>query len=119
MNKKNMIGAIVMVACSIAVIMISACAKPSGTVLTGEGKGFSGGTIKASVTVDDSGKIVALTITDADNTQTPEIGGKAIPTLKEAILAKGSIEDIDTVSGATMTSWGVIDAVTAALESKQ
>lgn len=118
MNKKSMIGAVIMVVCAVVVIMVSGCMKPKGTVLTGEGKGFSNGLIRASVTVDDSGKIVALNLTDVDNTQTPDIGGKAIPQLKDAILAKGSIEDIDTVSGATMTSWGVIDAVTQALESK-
>ena len=125
MKKSSLFGAIIMVAASIVVIFISGCMKPKapeapqGKVLEGEGKGFSNGAIKATVTVDDSGKIVGLTLSDVDNTQTPALGGKALETLTATILEKGTIEGVDTVSGATMTSWGVIDAVNAALASNK
>lgn len=89
----------------------SAAAYTPGTY-EGTGKGF--GTITVSVTVDES-SITAVEINGPD--ETPGIGGKeAIEagTFTEAILAAQSTS-IDTVSGATMTSNGVIEAVNNAL----
>ncbi len=83
-----------------------------GTVVTGEADGF-GGKITAEVTLDENNQIVDLTLTGAD--ETPEIGGAALETLKEAILANGSVDGVDAVSGASVTSAGVFDAVNNAI----
>ena len=83
----------------------------SGTVVTGEGEGY-GGPVKAQVTVDGD-KIVALTLTG--DKETPEIGGKALETLQEAILENQGLEGVDAVSGATWTSKGVFQAVRTAM----
>jgi len=88
--------------------------QPASEVKTGTAKGF-GGDIKVSVTVEN-GKITELTV-DAPS-ETAEIGGKAIPDITNAIIAKGSVDGVDTVAGATYTSEGVINAVKAALGAK-
>ena len=100
-----------------AAFSLAACAStPSASaaakVFTGTADGF-GGTITAEVTVDDSGKITDLVLTGED--ETPDIGGKALPELQKAIVAAGTVEGVDGVSGATYTSKGVFDAVRNAL----
>lgn len=100
-----------------AAFSLAACAStPSASaaakVVTGTADGF-GGTIKAEVTVDESGKITDLVLTGED--ETPDIGGKALPELQKAIVAAGTVEGVDGVSGATYTSKGVFDAVRNAL----
>ncbi len=78
----------------------------------GTGDGF-GGTIKAVVTVDEKG------ITDISlegEGETPGIGGAAIPQLQEAYVGKAGADEVDGVSGATLTSGGVKTAVGKALE---
>ena len=84
-----------------------------GTTLTGEADGF-GGTITATVTMDGD-TITAVTFDAPD--ETPDVGGAALDTLSEEIVAANGT-DIDTVSGATITSQGCIDAVQAALDSQ-
>ncbi len=81
--------------------------------LTGTAKGF-GGEIQAQVTADENGTITALILTGEG--ETPEIGGTAMEELTGAILEKGTVEGVDAVSGATVTSEGVFAAVKAALE---
>ncbi len=83
--------------------------------LTGTAKGF-GGEIQAQVTADENGTITALLLTGEG--ETPEIGGTAMEELTSAILEKGTVEGVDAVSGATVTSEGVFAAVKAALEQK-
>ncbi len=83
--------------------------------LTGTAKGF-GGEIQAQVVVDESGVITDLLLTGEE--ETPEIGGTAMEELTSAILEKGTVEGVDAVSGATVTSEGVFAAVKAALEQK-
>jgi len=101
-----------------AAFSLAACASTPSTatgtakVVTGTADGF-GGTITAEVTVDDSGKITDLVLTGED--ETPDIGGKALPELQKAIIAAGTVEGVDGVSGATYTSKGVFDAVRNAL----
>lgn len=100
-----------------AAFSLAACAStPSASaaakVVTGTADGF-GGTITAEVTIDDSGKITDLVLTGED--ETPDIGGKALPELQKAIVAAGTVEGVDGVSGATYTSKGVFDAVRNAL----
>lgn len=81
--------------------------------LTGTAKGF-GGEIQAQAVVDENGTITALILTGEG--ETPEIGGTAMEELTGAILEKGTVEGVDAVSGATVTSEGVFAAVKAALE---
>lgn len=83
----------------------------AGGTYTGTAKGF-GGDITAEVTVDGDGRITGLKVTGDD--ETPEVGGAAIEPMTEAILKAGSVE-VDGVSGATITSQAVLDAVKDAL----
>lgn len=73
-------------------------------------KGF-GGDLKISVTVD-ADKITAIDV--LENSETEAIGGAALPTLVQEVLDSQSIA-IDTVSGATVTSNGFIEALKDAL----
>ena len=89
-----------------------------GAVLGGSAEGWSGGMVYVTVRLDDESRIASLTI-DA-GTQTPEIGGltqtdesftkqfvgKALP------LALGT--DVDALSGATVSSAAVVDALNTA-----
>ena len=99
--------ALVLALAMLAVMAASCMAE----VLTGEAEGF-GGPIKAELTVED-GKIVGLMLTGAD--ETPAIGGVAMETLQQAIVAAGSHVDVEAVSGATWTSKGVFAAIDNAL----
>ncbi len=83
-------------------------------VLTGVGVGF-GGDITVEVTLEGE------TITNVEilsHEETDEISDPAIEEVPAAIVAANSTE-IDTVSGATYTSEGIIEAVNAALESAE
>ena len=73
---------------------------------TGTGSGF-GGNVVATITVDGS-KITDVVLEGAN--ETPSIGGAALETLKEAVLKAQSAE-VDAVTGATVTSNGVIEMV--------
>ena len=75
-------------------------------------KGF-GGDVTVKLTVGDT-EIKNVEITADD--ETPEIGGKAIETLKENIL-KANGDEIDGVSGATFTSDAVKNAYNEAIAS--
>lgn len=86
-------------------------AELEGETVTGEGDGY-GGTITAEVALDGD-KIVGLKLTG--DSETPAIGGAAMDQLKEAILAAGSLDGVDAVSGATWTSNGVFDAINSAM----
>ena len=99
--------ALVLALAMLAVMAASCMAE----VLTGEAEGF-GGPIKAELTVED-GKIVGLMLTGAN--ETPAIGGVAMETLQQAIVAAGSHVDVEAVSGATWTSKGVFAAIDNAL----
>lgn len=68
--------------------------------------------VSVTITIDDSGKITEATI-DASG-ETPELGGAAAGKLETAIVDAQSAE-IDAVSGATMTSNAVIEALTDCL----
>ena len=80
---------------------------------TGTAKGY-GGDITAKVKVDKNNKITEITI-DAPS-ETPGIGGDAAPKVSQSIVDKQSL-NVDTVSGATVTSKAVIEAVRSALKS--
>ena len=66
-----------------------------------------------TVTVE-GGVITAVEV--GDNSETDGIGTKAIAEIPGAIIAANGTEGVDTVSGATITSKAIKDAVDAALE---
>lgn len=91
----------------------AAAENSEGTTLTGEADGF-GGTITATITMDGD-TITAVTFDGPD--ETPEVGGAALEILADEVVAANGT-DIDTVSGATITSEGCIAAAQAALDSQ-
>lgn len=119
-SKKFSIGTFVILAVYLVllglVVGVRSLTSPAGntqanTVRTGVDSGF-GGEIKAVLTIDADGTILDVVLEGSD--ETPAIGGKALETLREQILsAQGA--DIDGVSGATLTSTGVKNAVAKAL----
>ena len=78
----------------------------------GDGKGI-GGSVPVTVTVE-GGVITVVEV--GDNSETDGIGTKAIAEIPGAIIAANGTEGVDTVSGATITSKAIKDAVDAALE---
>ena len=76
----------------------------------GTGMGF-GGEITVSVTVAD-GKVAEITVLSADG-EDPAYYDQALAVLDEIVSAQSA--DVDTVSGATFSSTGLIDAAADAL----
>ncbi len=92
-----------------------------GASLSGKAEGFGGGVVYVSAVLDDEAKILSVTV-DA-STQTPEYGGR-VPEdeafLNQLIgkslpLALG--DGIDALTGATVTSSAVVDALNQATET--
>ncbi len=83
---------------------------PDG-VHQGHGDGYAG-TIELEVTVE-AGEITGIDI--LDESETPGIGDTAMEQLVEAVIEAQSLE-VDTISGATATSDGFLQALRAALE---
>ncbi|TVQ35784.1 MAG: FMN-binding protein [Spirochaetaceae bacterium] len=78
---------------------------------SGSGEGYYADlTVAVGVSGD---RIVSIKVTDHDDT--PGLADAAIETVIDRIISAQST-DIDTVSGATYTSKGVIDAVREALQ---
>ena len=75
-------------------------------------KGY-GGEFKVTVTLS-SNRIEKIEV--GPNNETPAVGGVAIEKLPADIIAKQTLA-VDSVSGATITSTALIDAITAALVS--
>ncbi len=84
-------------------------AADSGT-FTGTARGY-GGDVTVTITVAD-GAITEVTASGDD--ETPSIGGQAVEQLPAAILEEQTW-DVDTFSGATMTSNAIRDAAKAAM----
>ncbi|KPU45324.1 urocanate reductase precursor [Oxobacter pfennigii] len=80
---------------------------------TYEGEGDGKETIKVSVEVS-GGKIAKIDVTEHEETE--GIADAALEQIPAAIVEKNSTE-VETVSGATMTSNGIIEAVNKALEN--
>ena len=78
----------------------------------GTGKGYNDITVRVNI---KNSKIAYISIVS----ESEQFGDEALLLLSESIIAQQSF-DVDTVSGATLTSNGVIDAVKNALfpESK-
>ena len=93
------------------VVGVSLVACGGKTESTGTGKGF-GGDIVATLTVEADGTVSDCKLEGASETES--IGGAALEELAKQVVAANSAE-IDGVSGATLTTNGVKDAVSAAL----
>ena len=87
-----------------------ASSEAKAETLKGEADGF-GGTVTAELTVTD-GTITDVVLTG--DKETPTVGGAALETLKEQVLSANGPE-IDGVSGATVTSTAVKNAVSKAM----
>ena len=114
MKNKKLLAPVIM---ALAVLLLAGVlvfhiknSTPAGKDYTGTGKGFAG-EITVQLTIAD-GKIVACSANGLD--ETPEIGGTAMKKMADEIAATGSI-GVDTVSSATLTSNGVLEAAAAAL----
>lgn len=79
-------------------------------VFEGQAEGFDG-IVTVQVTIK-KGKIKKITNT---NTDTPEFFNKAWSTIKADVLARQSLSGVDTVSGATFSSNGILGALSQAL----
>ena len=77
----------------------------------GSASGF-GGEVKVRVTVDDD-CITSIEISGPD--ETPALGGTAIPIMAEAYIGKADANAVDGMTGATVTSTAVKEAVMEAL----
>ncbi len=113
MNKKWLAAVAAVAAIALFMTGCSRSRQGSSTVLSGEAQGF-GGPVSVQLTLSGD-KITALEITG--DGETPNIGGTAIEALTESILAAGSIEGIDAISGATITSNAVFNAIRQAISS--
>ena len=89
-----------------------------GAVLAGAAEGFGGAMVSVTAKLDDEARIESLEI-DA-STQTPEYGGRTQtePEFAERFIGKTLPleigDDIDALSGATVTSAAVVDALNSA-----
>ena len=95
--------------CLLSACLLAACSA-SADERVGEAQGY-GGTLKVRVTVDGD-KLTRVEVTSHHETQ--GVGTRAIDALPEAMASAGTW-DVDTVSGATMTSNAIKEAVRMAL----
>ena len=93
----------------------------SGSVFSGSAEAFGGGLVYVTYELDDEEKISSIAINAAS--QSPEYGAHASDdeAFNEQFIGKSLPltlgEDIDALSGATLTSQGVVDAVNKASPS--
>ena len=108
-------------AVAVSAMLIAGCSTGGGT---GDGATFKAGTyegsaagfngdLKVEVVLSDEA-IDSVTVTE--NSETEGIGSKAVETLPQAIVDAQSV-DVDSVSGATVSSEAIKAAVTMALEA--
>lgn len=96
---------------TLSALLLVGCGNKT-TTYDGKAEGY-GGEITVQIAVDKDGKITEISV-DAPN-ETPAIGGEAAPQIAEKIKEKQSL-NVDTVSGATVTSKAVIEATRSALK---
>ncbi len=86
----------------------------SGVVITTSDKGF-GGKIKVMTSFDKEGKIVAVKL--IEHKETPGLGTKVMaPDYLDQYTGKSVLENIDTISGSTISSMAMFRAVEKAVE---
>lgn len=121
------IGSII-ISISLTIFLITGCSDDSSTISLESYNIYEAGTWKdGSYTEIAKGKKgnfdVIVTIKNgqisdiiiSDNNETPNKGGVAIKTIPSKIIDTQSI-DVDSISGATITSNGIKDAVAKCLE---
>jgi len=119
------LGAVNAVAYQVNVYLHPELALPEGpaegTSYAGEANGFAG-PVYVVVTVRDDGTISALKVGDERFGETDGYGAAALePAFTRQFKDKGlplSLEDIDGIGGATVTTRAVVDAVNQAYESQ-
>lgn len=114
--KNRILAALLMLSMLFTSVCVGSVAEGTWTAgsYTASAKGF-GGDVTVTVTADASG-VTAVEITGAG--ETPAIGGTAMEQLADAILAAQSAE-VESVSGATITSTAVKGAAAQALALAQ
>lgn len=95
--------------------LVAGCSSPGPTSPNGGAQatvpGFNGD-VTVSLTADpESGAVSDVVVEGAF--ETPDRGGRAVAALQDAMNASGSV-DVDTVSGATVTSVAILDAAACA-----
>ena len=89
-----------------------------GYVMTASSKGY-GGQIKLAIGIDLKGSITGISILDASN-ETPGLGAKVtedkFTSQFNGLNLQGVQTDVDAISGATFSTNGVKNAVSASLE---
>ena len=94
---------------------ISCSKKSAGQAFTGTGDGRNG-KIEVSVTVNN-GKIIDAAV--VSHSETPGLSDPAIKGVIEQVKKTGSADNLDVVSGATLTSKGIIQAIKAAVAASK
>ncbi len=114
MKKSHRLPAMLCTLLVLLMVVLTGCGKNASDLADGTytatQQGFRGD-VTVNLTVDD-GRITSLDV--RGDSETPEIGQAAIPTLRDLILEAQSA-DVDGVSGATHTSKAVITAADIAL----
>lgn len=81
--------------------------KAQATVLKGSAKGYAGDvTVEVTKDGDKITKVVAK-----GEKETKEIGVKALDELTKKIIEKGTVEGVDAIAGATVTSNALFKAI--------
>ena len=94
---------------------------PEGKTYAGEGTGFAG-PVAVEVTIKEDQTITALKIGDDRFGETDGYGAAALePAFASQFLGKSvplALEDIEAITGATLTSRAVVDAINSAYETQ-
>jgi flavocytochrome c len=101
----------ILAACMLATMMVVPAFADETYSGSGDGKNGTG-SIEVSVTLNDAKEIVAVEVTS--NGDDAGVSDPAVATVPGEIVEKNSL-NVDTVSGATLTSNGIIAAVANAL----
>lgn len=95
-------------------LSFTGCKKGESKVVSGSGEGFHG-VLSVDVTVTGN-KITAIEMTEFNDTE--GVGDVAVKTLIENVVKKGTIDGVDTITGATYSTKGAIEAIKDALSKK-
>ncbi len=95
-------------------IAIASDSKYADGIYTGSGEGYAG-TITVQVTVE-SGSITDIAVLSAEDEDPPYLKD-AKQILKKVIASQTT--DLDAISGATHSTWGILDAIDDALEGAE
>ncbi|MDI3538672.1 MAG: hypothetical protein PWP58_1633 [Bacillota bacterium] len=115
--RRSLVTKGVILATVLMLVFLVGCSKSAGSkwqdgTFTGEGQGM-GGPVKVSVEIKE-GKINKVEV--VEHAETPGISDPAIEQVPKAIVEKQGVDGVDVVSGATVTSKAIIEAVKSALE---